>query len=229
VGEDLVTEARLVIGGFKIRRVQDPLFQQALGADVVELDAGVWDLWQDLYVLCVDLRLEVQERGNPADVTDEVKREDVILALSEAESASQLLDQDPSAVGHARERQNVHVRDFNALVENVDGDPERDASRAEVEEPLLALPLRHVGVSSGGRSPLGCRRSSVCMWPQCAMVWQNTMPRGLAVLCQASTKASTTASSRCTRNSLLLSSFSEYSCSLAAVTTSQSILSTNSR
>ena len=74
-----------------------------------------------LWVLATSIkRWHVQEGGDAADVADEIERtSDFSLPSAETKPPSELLDEDPAAVGDPGEADDVDVGDVDALVEDV--------------------------------------------------------------------------------------------------------------
>ena len=69
-----------------------------------------------------------------------------VCQLNPPKATTELLYEDPSTVGDPGEGEDVHVRDVDAFVEDVDRSEDRDAAGAEVQQPLLTFPHGHVGV-----------------------------------------------------------------------------------
>src|SRR5207247_5103556 len=92
-----------------------------------------------------DSLVKLDHLRNPPKVGDEVQHDDLLLTGADTKPTSKLLHEDASAVCRAHERDQVHVRYINALVEQVHCGHDVELTGAEAGKQPITLAGVHLG------------------------------------------------------------------------------------
>src|SRR4051794_40694726 len=97
------------------------------------LDLVFWELLEGA--------LQIERRLDAPNVGDEVEHRHSIFAFPQAKATPELLHENPSAVRHPQEADDVHVGHIDALVEQINCGDDRNAAVAKLAHQDVALAL----------------------------------------------------------------------------------------